>query len=410
MKRLTCEMCGGTDLVKDGGVFVCQTCGCKYSLEEAKKMMIEGTVEVAGTVKIDTTDNYNNFVQLARVAITDGRFDGAYNYCSEALVIVPNDPEMIAIQGLAVLGKEEIVTGVPLACVNAMNRMKAVMPDYKASFEQKREMLYSLKVAAAGVVKLKKALYDEQISNLNSQKVEYRASQEKTAAANLALQAFGGNVFTQQKAEADLEKAQAKRVHNEGLDAQISKISDKIKKMQSFATSFNEAVDDCLHNVDKEEKEFKKKRKAAYWEEHKEEKAELDARLASLNDQVKPILEIIANKKIEIGEIERERSPEEGPLHKKREQMQDEVRELSRKRANLGIFKGKEKKEITDEIARIQTQMPTIDDIQREKEERKNAKQPRVDALKAEVAEYAKQAAELNKQISEINTELNMER
>lgn len=37
MRQLTCEMCGGTDLVKDGGVFICQTCGCKYTVEEAKK-------------------------------------------------------------------------------------------------------------------------------------------------------------------------------------------------------------------------------------------------------------------------------------------------------------------------------------------------------------------------------------
>ena len=27
MKQLTCEMCGGTDLVKQDGVFVCQSCG-----------------------------------------------------------------------------------------------------------------------------------------------------------------------------------------------------------------------------------------------------------------------------------------------------------------------------------------------------------------------------------------------
>ena len=40
MKQLTCEMCGGTDLIKDGGVFVCQTCGCKYSIEEAIKEKI----------------------------------------------------------------------------------------------------------------------------------------------------------------------------------------------------------------------------------------------------------------------------------------------------------------------------------------------------------------------------------
>ena len=29
MKRLTCEMCGGTDLIKQDGVFVCQNCGKK---------------------------------------------------------------------------------------------------------------------------------------------------------------------------------------------------------------------------------------------------------------------------------------------------------------------------------------------------------------------------------------------
>lgn len=57
MKQLTCEMCGSTDLIKDGGVFVCQTCGCKYSVEEARKMMIEGTVDVRGTVQVDNSAN-----------------------------------------------------------------------------------------------------------------------------------------------------------------------------------------------------------------------------------------------------------------------------------------------------------------------------------------------------------------
>ena len=55
MKRLTCEMCGGTDLVKQDGIFVCQHCGTKYSVEEAKKMMIEGTVDVTGTGKYTIT-------------------------------------------------------------------------------------------------------------------------------------------------------------------------------------------------------------------------------------------------------------------------------------------------------------------------------------------------------------------
>ena len=56
LRALTCEMCGSTELIKQNGVFVCQACGTKYSLEEAKKMMVEGTVNVSGTVKIDMSD------------------------------------------------------------------------------------------------------------------------------------------------------------------------------------------------------------------------------------------------------------------------------------------------------------------------------------------------------------------
>ena len=65
MKQLTCEMCGSTDMLKQDGVFVCQTCGCKYTVEEAKKMMIEGTVNVTGTVKVDKSDEMDNLAVLA---------------------------------------------------------------------------------------------------------------------------------------------------------------------------------------------------------------------------------------------------------------------------------------------------------------------------------------------------------
>ena len=61
MKKLTCEMCGSIDLIKKDGVFECQSCGCKYSVEEARKMMVEGTVEVQGTVKLDSSEELKNF-------------------------------------------------------------------------------------------------------------------------------------------------------------------------------------------------------------------------------------------------------------------------------------------------------------------------------------------------------------
>ncbi len=36
---LTCELCGSTNFVKDNGLFVCQGCGMKYTIEEAQRMM-----------------------------------------------------------------------------------------------------------------------------------------------------------------------------------------------------------------------------------------------------------------------------------------------------------------------------------------------------------------------------------
>jgi len=68
MKQLTCEMCGSTDLMKQDGVFVCQSCGMKYSVEEAKKMMIEGTVDVQGTVTVDNTAFVQKYLANARRA------------------------------------------------------------------------------------------------------------------------------------------------------------------------------------------------------------------------------------------------------------------------------------------------------------------------------------------------------
>lgn len=95
MKQLKCEMCGGTDLIKQDGVFVCQSCGVKYSVEEAKRMMveIEGTVEVKGTVKVDSSDGLNNLYQLARRAKESENNDNAAKYYDLILIKDPTSWE-----------------------------------------------------------------------------------------------------------------------------------------------------------------------------------------------------------------------------------------------------------------------------------------------------------------------------
>lgn len=94
MKQITCEMCGSTALTKQDGVFVCQSCGCKYSVEEAKKMLVEGHVDVSGsTVKMDTSEELANLYQIARRAKGDNNAELAAKYYDMILVKDPTSWE-----------------------------------------------------------------------------------------------------------------------------------------------------------------------------------------------------------------------------------------------------------------------------------------------------------------------------
>ena len=73
MAMIKCEMCGSTDIIKQDGVFVCQSCGIKYSPEEAKKMMVEvaGTVAVKGSVKVENAVSAESLLKRAFMTLEE---------------------------------------------------------------------------------------------------------------------------------------------------------------------------------------------------------------------------------------------------------------------------------------------------------------------------------------------------
>lgn len=87
MQKMQCEMCGSTDIIKQDGVFVCQYCGCKYTLEEAKKLL--------GTVRIDNTERLANLYQLARRAKDENNTALAAKYYNQIVVENPDDWEAV---------------------------------------------------------------------------------------------------------------------------------------------------------------------------------------------------------------------------------------------------------------------------------------------------------------------------
>ena len=82
MRAMTCEMCGSTELVKQNGMFVCQYCGTKYSVEEAKKLL--------GSVKIDKTDEKEKLLILARRARSENNSENAEKYYG---MVLQDDPD-----------------------------------------------------------------------------------------------------------------------------------------------------------------------------------------------------------------------------------------------------------------------------------------------------------------------------
>ena len=105
MKQLICEMCGGTDLIKKDGVFICQNCGMKYSVEEAKKMMIEGTVDVQGTVKVDNSAFVERYLVNARRAKQKEDWDEVEKYYN---MVEQNDPSNIEAIFYSAYGKARL--------------------------------------------------------------------------------------------------------------------------------------------------------------------------------------------------------------------------------------------------------------------------------------------------------------
>lgn len=389
MKQLVCEMCGSTDLIKQDGVFVCQICGCKYSVEEAKKMMVEGTVEVQGTVSLDKSGEYMNLYQMACDAMRDGNFESAYNYSSKALIINSNEAELIGIQGLSILGKEEIVKDVPTSCVNAISRMFKTFEESQDSFDDKIRKLSNITDYLASACKHKVELYEEETSRLNSQKVDYSSRAETSAAANLALQSLGGNILTQQKAEADLNKEKEKRLHNEELDSQIYKISRKKDAVQRYQREVNNEIDSAKRKIYRQKEKYSYDE---YWKTRTEERKSMEKDVASYTSEIELL-------KKQIAEFDKEKEPilaaisASVPAEATLEEIKESIRTLENKRANLGMLKGRERKRITLEIADLREKINVYEEeVKRQKNDLKEENATKLAAVEEKIEPYRKKS------------------
>ena len=90
VKQLKCEMCDSTNLIKQDGMFVCQDCGAKYTVDEAKKMMAEASAGVPAEVPAPANNDAPTSLIRARQSLAHGEMTAAKEYFDRVL---DDDPE-----------------------------------------------------------------------------------------------------------------------------------------------------------------------------------------------------------------------------------------------------------------------------------------------------------------------------
>ena len=135
MKALVCELCGSNDMVKQDGMFVCQFCGTKYTVEEAKKLLIEinGPVEVEGTVKVDSTAQADNYLSLLRTAYSGKDIEGIVKYSEKVLELDPNNYEAWELRAKSVCWQSSLNDMKISQAIAAAKKAIELAPEEKKS-------------------------------------------------------------------------------------------------------------------------------------------------------------------------------------------------------------------------------------------------------------------------------------
>lgn len=154
----------------------------------------------------------------------------------------------------------------------------------------------------------------------------------------------------------------------------------------------------------KKAKEEKQARIAAYWEAHAEEKAALDGEKAELNTKVDALIPQITELN---AQIKAANPSDPVPSEAETLRLNDQIKELESRRARLGVFAGKEKKQIGEEIASLNGRVDSLKArIEEEKRARKEEVDKKIAPLRAKYKELRLERDKANKRISAINAEL----
>ena len=390
MKQVVCELCGGTDLIKQDGVFVCQSCGTKYSVEEARKMVAEGTANVTdSTIKSDQTQKLENLRILAKRAMEENDSETAAKYFEQILLEDPNDWRAnfytiyYAAHNVRIAQLGAAANRVSNCFEPVLKIIKDTIPD--PELQKVAYVEISLRVRL-----FKEMLVSNANNHLGSTSEQIQKSINDWIVPAISMQVVLADkimALFQDYDTAGLLYGAAKKDSSilASRSLQMRNLYNIIAEQHNIIAERQRSAAEAKQEIEQKEKQ---KKRDQYWAEHADKKAELEEEKKPLLDEIEPIY-------FQIKALTKEK--DSVPAQKELEIVQDRIQSLEQQRDSLGLFKGKEKKTIQEQIdatiieaAEIQEQV-TKQQAEIEKE--------KIDPLRARLKTIADRIAEINEEL-----------
>ena len=391
MKRLTCEMCGSTDLIKQDGVFVCQTCGCKYSIEEAKKMMVEGTVDVSGsTVKVDNERKIENLRTLADRAKAEGDTETAAKYFEELLKEDPNNWEA-NFYTIYYAAHNIKIAQIGSAANRVSNIIDTVYSLIKENLHTPDEQKAAGREVAYAVADFSSYLIPNATNNLGTTTESIDKAVDEWLVPICLMNIHVGDSLVKYFGDYEIaEKAYAVVANFTGME-----ITETGRQVMDLAKSRLAPIREEKAKRELAEKEAiaaaAKKRTEEYWTCHTEERQQLETEKRALLEKRKYLNSQIEELRKKLDVI---------PSISIRDEKQKMMNELKEQLKSLGFFKGKEKKSLHTRIDELGHEMEQLTiSIENEKS-----------SIQHKINEITDEIKKVDKHVGEITIELTKER
>ena len=347
MAQIICEVCGSTELKKQDGEFICQGCGMKYSLDEVRKMMGGGGAPAAPAV-VNKASEVEKLLVLARRAREDENRENAEKYYGMVLMEDPDNWEAYFFQ-IYYRAMQTTLGNIERALVSVTNAVDRTLLLLKKQDEQEVKnglsILIDYTARMAEIMSVEAiGLYYRTMSDSSSKR---DCRNRVTGARNLLykVECSMKEIFTEERMMlAQLQKryCEFSQKYRDHMWKNVE-YQDDVSRLQNAINSYESELK--KQEVERKRKE-QETRNAQYWQEHAEEKAALDAEQAELSAK------LAALKQAEDIKLQ--------PLLEKREKLTNKRSELEAQRDSLGLFKGKEKKALTEQIEVVKAERSAL--------------------------------------------------